>query len=107
MAQCFKTTLTAQYLDKPNTREMRQVMEVFCNETVRLINWELKKQAPDVRDFESQVTYGWFQIPEEPGLYAIQVIGPHEHDHVVTIGEGLQKTADQGGYPVVINVLKV
>ena len=108
MSQCLKTTMTAQYLgEQPNTVESHAIMEVFCNETVRLVNQQLKAGAADPKSFESDVSYGWFQIPEQPGLYAIQVIGPHDHFQVCTIGDDLQQEADSLGYPIIVNVVRV
>ncbi|MFC1707373.1 hypothetical protein ACFL59_11260 [Planctomycetota bacterium] len=105
MAQVQKSTVSIQFQPPLRTEEGLQAMEGFCNETMRLINSMLKEKAQDPRELESSVRYGWFQLPEEPGLYAVQVIGPHEHEDVCDIGGLLQDEANERGYDIEIHVV--
>lgn len=107
MGECFKTTMTAQFVGEAERADVCEIMETFCDETVRLLNQRLKAAAPDPVDFGASVSYGWFQIPEEPGLYALQVVGPHDHQGVCTIADELRQAAADSGYPIAINVLRI
>ena len=106
MAQVLKSTITVTYKNRLLTVEAAQAMEAFCQETVRLIIWTLKNQAERPEDFDGSLSYGWFQIPEERGMYCIQVLGPHMHQDIRKIGDDLQRQADERGIEFDIMVLR-
>ena len=107
MSEAFRSTMSIQFYEVDRNEETLQMMEAFCNETVRLVMWKLREKAPDPDEFPSEVSYGWFAIPEELGLYAIQVSGPHCHEDVYEVGNELQEKALERGYSIEITTVKV
>ena len=103
MGEVFKSTISVQFLKPLRTEEGLLAMEAFCNETQRLVNWTLKEQDADGVE---GLSYGWFQLPEEPGLYAVQVTGAHDHDDICKIRDSLQEEADERGVLVLLKVMR-
>ncbi len=106
MATVQKSTMRIEFKEPLESVEGRKGMELFCNETVRLINRHLKEKSLDKEAFDGLLSYGWMQIPEQAGLYCVQVLGPHTHHHVREVGHDLQAEADKGQYGIAITVIR-
>lgn len=106
MAEVNKSTMSIHFRAPIRSVEGARAMEAFCNETVRLINWTLKREAADPKEFDGTVNYGWMAMPEEPGMYAVQITGAHTHQDVRKIGDALQAEADNRGFDIAITVVR-